>query len=191
MKIIKFVLGLCFSFGIFQSHAHASPLIQYIEAVTPAKTASLTAIAGAMQGTPVFVNASKTPLLKPFIHAIGTILGHAMNLVTGSQYSVSMIDALDTMNPEAIRSFNQKYGSAAIPRNGQSQGQKITANSVHQYSWMGNRQATNPLDVIESTVVTLSGSFLKAEANDGHCLYATGVMFRLSGRIISIITLIK
>ena len=148
-------------------HSQGGPTIQYIEGVAPHKAASLTAIAGAMQGTPVFVNASQTPLLEPFIHAIGTILGHSMNLVTGNQYPVSMIEALQAMNPEAIQAFNRKYGSVAIPQNCQSQGSKLTPNGVYHYSWMGNRQATNSLDAIESTVVTLGNSFLKGEANDG------------------------
>ena len=148
-------------------HSQGGPTIQYIEGVAPHKAASLTAIAGAMQGTPVFVNASQTPLLEPFIHAIGTILGHSMNLVTGNQYPVSMIEALQAMNPEAIQAFNRKYGSVAIPQNCQSQGSKLTPNGIYHYSWMGNRQATNSLDAIESTVVTLGSSFLKGEANDG------------------------
>ncbi|MFV5508555.1 esterase/lipase family protein [Acinetobacter sp. 197] len=148
-------------------HSQGGPTIQYIEGVAPHKAASLTAIAGAMQGTPVFVNASQTPLLEPFIHAIGTILGHSMNLVTGNQYPVSTIEALQAMNPEAIQAFNRKYGSVAIPQNCQSQGSKLTPNGIYHYSWMGNRQATNSLDAIESTVVTLGSSFLKGEANDG------------------------
>lgn len=148
-------------------HSQGGPTIQYIEGVAPHKAASLTAIAGAMQGTPVFVNASQTPLLEPFIHAIGTILGHSMNLVTGNQYPVSTIEALQAMNPEAIQAFNRKYGSVAIPQNCQSQGSKLTPNGIYHYSWMGNRQATNSLDVIESTVVTLGSSFLKGKANDG------------------------
>src|SRR5690606_42011151 len=134
--------------------------IQYIEGVAPHKAASLTAIAGAMQGTPVFVNASQTPLLEPFIHAIGTILGHSMNLVTGNQYPVSMIEALQAMHPEAIQAFNRKYGSAAIPQNCQSQGSKLTPNGVYHYSWMGNRQGTTSLDAIESTVVTIGNGVL-------------------------------
>ena len=97
-------------------HSQGGPTIQYIEGITPHKAASLTAIAVAMQGTPVFVNADQTPLLEPFIQAIGTILGHSMNLVTGNQYQVSMIEALEAMNPEAIQAFNMKYGSSAIPK---------------------------------------------------------------------------
>lgn len=148
-------------------HSQGGPTIQYIEAVAPAKVASLTAIAGAMKGTPVFVNASQTPLLEPLIHAIGTILGYSMNLVTANQYPVNITAALSAMHPENIRAFNIKYGSAAIPKDCQTQGMKITANGIHHYSWMGNRQATNPLDIIESTIVSLGGTFLKGEANDG------------------------
>ncbi|NLZ87309.1 MAG: triacylglycerol lipase, partial [Gammaproteobacteria bacterium] len=148
-------------------HSQGGPTIQYIEAVAPAKVASLTAIAGAMKGTPVFVNASQTPLLEPLIHAIGTILGYSMNLVTANQYPVNITAALSAMHPEDIRAFNIKYGSAAIPKDCQTQGMKITANGIHHYSWMGNRQTTNPLDIIESTIVSLGGTFLKGEANDG------------------------
>ena len=90
-----------------------------------------------------------------------------MNLVTGNQYPVSTIEALQAMNPEAIQAFNRKYGSVAIPQNCQSQGSKLTPNGIYHYSWMGNRQGTNSLDAIESTVVTLGSSFLKGEANDG------------------------
>ena len=112
-------------------HSQGGPTIQYIEGVAPHKAASLTAIAGAMQGTPVFVNASQTLLLAPFIHAIGTILGHSMNLVTANQYPVSMIEALEAMNPEAIQAFNMKYGSSAIPQNCQTQGSKLTSNGIY------------------------------------------------------------
>ena len=148
-------------------HSQGGPTIQYIEGVAPQKAASLTAIAGAMKGTPVFENASKTPLLTPFIQAFGTILGHSMNVVTGQNYPVNITDALNAMHPDAILNFNLKYGSSAIAKDCQSQGTKITPNGIHHYSWMGNRQATNPLDVIESTVVTLGGGFLKGQANDG------------------------
>ncbi len=148
-------------------HSQGGPTIQYIEAVAPQKAASLTAIAGAMKGTPVFMNAAKTPLIEPFIHAFGTVLGYAMNLVTANRYPVEIQDALDAMNPEHMLAFNAKYGSNAIPKDCQSQGQKRTSNGIYHYSWMGNRQVTNPLDVIESTVVSLGGTFLKGEANDG------------------------
>ncbi|ANF82644.1 hypothetical protein A3K93_10860 [Acinetobacter sp. NCu2D-2] len=148
-------------------HSQGGPTIQYIEGVAPQKAASLTAIAGAMKGTPVFINAAKTPLLEPFIQAFGTLLGYAMNVLTTNRYPVDIEAALDAMNPNRIDSFNTKYGSSAIPKDCKSQGTKRTSNGIYHYSWMGNRQVTNPLDVIESTVVSLGGTFLKGEANDG------------------------
>ncbi len=148
-------------------HSQGGPTIQYIEGVAPHKAASLTAIAGAMQGTPVFVNASQTPLLEPFIHAIGTILGHSMNLVTANQYPVSMIEALQAMNPEAIQAFNVKYGSSAIPKDCQYPRQQTYTQWNYHYSLDGQPAGDQSLDAIESTVVTLGSSFLKGEANDG------------------------
>lgn len=148
-------------------HSQGGPTIQYIEAVAPQKVASLTAIAGAMQGTPVFVNASKTPLLEPFIQAFGSLLGYSMNVLNQNQYPVEITAALDAMHPEKIQRFNALYGSSAILKDCNSQGTKITSNGIHHYSWMGNRQVTNAVDVIESTVVTLGGSFLKGSPNDG------------------------
>lgn len=126
-------------------HSQGVPTIQYVGATASPKVASLTAIAGAMQGTPIFERASQLPLLDPLIHAVSQILGHTLNVLTGNRYPVSAEDALSALNPTDMITFNQKYGSSATPKDCKSQGDHRTANGIYHYSWMGNRQVTHVL----------------------------------------------
>ncbi|WP_252725250.1 hypothetical protein [Acinetobacter indicus] len=121
----------------------------------------------AYQASFVLSSYAKTKYPIVFAHGFGSLLGHSMNVLTQNQYPVEITAALDAMHPEKIQRFNALYGSSAIPKDCNSQGTKITSNGIHHYSWMGNRQVTNAVDVIESTVVTLGGSFLKGSPNDG------------------------
>lgn len=46
-------------------------------------------------------------------------------------------------------------------------GQKLTADGIYHYSWMGNQQITNPLDVIDTSIVALGTTLLKSKDHNG------------------------
>lgn len=143
-------------------YSQGGPTIQYIEAITPQTVASLTAIAGAMKGTPIMEIGRNSPVLKPWLSALSTVLGHSMYALTGNNYPVSAKDSMLALSTTEMEKFNQKYGSTAITKDCHSNGDKVTKNGIYHYSWIGNQQATNALDVVESTVVTLVSQPLKA-----------------------------
>ena len=101
-------------------------------------------------------------MLKPWLSALSTVLGHSMNALTGNDYPVSAEDSTLALSTTEMEKLNQRYGSTAIAKDCQSNGDKVTKNGIYHYSWIGNQQATNALDVVESTVVTLVSQPLKA-----------------------------
>ncbi len=85
-----------------------------------------------------------------------------MNALTGNDYPVSAEDSMLPLSTTEMEKLNQRYGSTVIAKDCQSNGDKVTKNGIYHYSGMGNQQAANALDVVESTVVTLVSQPLKA-----------------------------
>ena len=97
-----------------------------------------------------------------------------MNALNGNDYPVNAEDSMLALSTTEMEKFNQRYGSTAITKDCHSNGDKVTKNGIYHYSWMGNQQATNALDVVESTVVTLTSQLIKPEENDGDLSLCSG-----------------
>ena len=105
-----------------------------------------------------------------------------MNALTGNDYPVSAEDSMLALSTTEMEKFNQRYGSTAITKDCQSNGDKVTKNGIYHYSWMGNQQATNALDVVESTFVTLESQLIKPEKNDGALPLCSGRYGQIIGQ---------
>lgn len=156
-------------------HSHGGPTIQYIEAVAPEKVASLTAVAGAMKGSTIANTISDSHLLLPIAKVLFNILGPTLTFLEGNtELSTNPTNALNSLTTQGLESFNQKYPTAAIPKNCTDKGQKLTSNGVYHYSWMGNKQITNVLDIIDTAVIGLSSSLMQEENHDGFVSVCSG-----------------
>ncbi|QIO07014.1 esterase/lipase family protein [Acinetobacter shaoyimingii] len=156
-------------------HSHGGPTIQYIEAIAPEKVASLTAVAGAMKGSTIANTISENNLLLPVAKALFNILGPTLTFLEGNtELSINPKNALNSLTTQGLDKFNQTYPTAAIPKNCNDKGQKITANGVYHYSWMGNKQITNPLDIIDTAVIGLSASLMQEKNHDGFVSVCSG-----------------
>ena len=149
-------------------HSHGGPTIQYIEGVAPEKVASMTAVAGAMKGTKLADVMVESKFLDPIAEVVFGLLGKGIALIQSNpKLSVDYEGSMQSLSTTGITVFNAKYGSAAIPKDCNSQGQKQTADGIYHYSWMGNQQITNPLDVIDTSIVALGTTLLKSKDHDG------------------------
>ena len=90
-----------------------------------------------------------------------------MNALTGNNYPVSAEDSMLALSTTEMEIFNQRYGSTAIAKDCQSNGDKVTKNGIYHYFWIGNQQATMPCISQISTVVTLASQLIKPQENDG------------------------
>jgi triacylglycerol lipase len=61
--------------------------------------------------------------------------------------------------------FNQKFPSAAIPKDCQSDGATLTPNGVYHYSWIGSAKVTNVLDIVDTPIVTAGTLLMPNEKN--------------------------
>lgn len=149
-------------------HSHGGPTIQYIEGIAPHKVASMTAVAGAMKGTKLADVIVESKFLDPIAEVVFGLLGKSIGLIQSDPtLTVDYAGAMNSLSATGIEDFNAKYGSAAIPKDCQSQGQKVTSNGIYHYSWMGNQQITNPLDVLDTGIVALGTSLLQSKDHDG------------------------
>lgn len=82
--------------------------------------------------------------------------------------SVDYERSIYDISEKGAAEFNQKYPSAAIPQDCQSAGAFRTNNSVYHYSWTGNAQITNILDVLDSSIVVFGTAIMPSiKEHDG------------------------
>lgn len=151
-------------------HSHGGPTIQYIEGVAPEKVASLTAVAGAMQGAEFADNLLKDPTSAAKTIATYNMQGDMTSFFEGApELKNDARAALTSLGIKSSTEFNKKYGSAAIPKNCNipSSGQKITPNGIYHYSWSGNQQVTNIFDIIDTAQVIATIQTIGTTNNDG------------------------
>ena len=150
-------------------HSHGGPTNQYIEFVAPEKVASVTAIAGVMKGTPVADTLISSSLLNPLVKiVVGNILAPAItNLEGNPSLSIDYDKSIYSLSTKGATEFNAKFPTAAIPKDCNSEGQKVTSNGIYHYSWIGSSQITNPLDLIDTVVLGVTSLMIPGQKNDG------------------------
>ena len=148
-------------------HSHGGPTIRYIEAVAPDKVASLTSIAGSIKGSPLgdtFVNNRILSITGKAL--MGHLLAPAIAILEGNpNLSINYDQAMYDLSVKGAMEFNQKFPSAAIPKDCQSDGVTRTSNGVYHYSWIGSAKVTNVLDIVDTPIVTAGTLLMPNEKN--------------------------
>lgn len=118
----------------------------------------MTAIAGAMKGTTVANSLKNNALLNITGKALlGYIIAPAIQIAEGNPTLPIDYDAsVNSLTVEGAAQFNLKFPTAAIPSSCNGIGQKITSNGIYHYSWMGNQQVTNVLDLLDTPIELLT-----------------------------------
>lgn len=148
-------------------HSHGGPTIQYTEGVAPKKVSSLTAIAGSMKGVAIADVIVGSNFLDPLANVVFSLIGKTVNFASGQKFPNDYRNAMTSISEPGSKAFNVKYGSAAIPKDCYSHGEKLTQNGIYHYSWMGNSQVTNLLDIADTIIVSLGVVLSKSTQNDG------------------------
>lgn len=148
-------------------HSHGGPTVRYVEAIAPKKVASLTAVAGSIKGSPLgdtFVNSKVLNSVAKLV--IGDILAPAISIMEGNpSLSVNYEQSMYDLSVKGSLEFNQKFPSAAIPKDCNSNGSSQTANGIYHYSWIGSSKVTNVLDILDTAIVVLGTAIMPNERN--------------------------
>ncbi len=148
-------------------HSHGGPTVQYIEIVAPEKVASVTAIAGAMKGTPLADRAISDKFIGTAVNLFMMIANPIVTTLEGNpSLPYDFKAAVYSVSEAGRKEFNTQHPSAAIPKDCSSQGQKITPNGIYHYSWTGNRPITNVLDLGDTAFGIIGGGLLGSIPND-------------------------
>lgn len=148
-------------------HSHGGPTVRYIEAVAPQKVASLTAVAGSMKGTPLSAGLINSNFLsKAGKIVIGNLLAPAIAILEGNpKLSINYEAAMYDLSEQGALAFNQKFPSAALPKDCNSNGVPRTENGIYHYSWIGSSKVTNVLDVLDTAIVATGVVLMPNEKN--------------------------
>ena len=149
-------------------HSHGGPTIRYIEIVAPQKVASLTAIGAPFKGSKIFDDVNKNILSFAAMKIIAQYLIAPLEMTLEGNLSLpqSFENTSASLSEKGTAKFNQKYPSKAIPQDC-GEGQYVTQNGIYHYSWTGVAQATNLLDIVDSTITVLAPLSYKSLDNDG------------------------
>lgn len=148
-------------------HSHGGPTIRYVGSIIPDKVASLTTIASPNKGSPVadfVLKAEGTILESPIVAALnllsqGIVWAQAQDQNTLPSDSLAAGKSLTTAGSLV---FTQKF-PMGVP-SGCTDG-PAQENGISLYSFMGNRQYTNFLD-LDSPAMAATGLLIN-EASDG------------------------
>ncbi len=147
-------------------HSHGGPTVQYVEIVAPQKVASATAIAGVMRGSPLADTVVAGNFFGTLVNFVVDFLSPTITALEGNpSLPYDFKAGFRSISVAGRNEFNAKHPSAAIPKDCNS-GQKITSNGIHHYSWTGNRQVTNPADIVDSAFGLIGGGMLGNIPND-------------------------
>ena len=151
-------------------HSHGGPTVRYISGVAPELVASVTSVGGVNRGSD-FADALRgvlpdgTPMASAAVKLVdGTLVKLIQVLSGGSQLPADSGAALESLSTAGSLKFNQKF-PAGVPTAGCGDGANVV-NGVRYYSWGGNKQMTNLLDISDGALA-LTGSFFSGKPNDG------------------------
>lgn len=143
------------------AHSHGSTTSRQAMYMRPDLVASLTTIAGPHKGSPVadFANEKIPPTIIDLGSIAGNVLGKAIDLVSGNDgLSQDTAGLIKHFTKAGIAEFNRNYPSAGVPVSDDAVARGASSETfvrngisypVKYYSWTGNQQLTNVLDVID------------------------------------------
>ena len=151
-------------------HSHGGPTARYVAGVAPALVASVTSVGGVNRGSD-FADAVRgvLPDGSPLTAAAKTLVDSTLvaliqTLSGNGQLPANAEAALVSLTTAGSNAFNKKF-PAGIPTTACGEGAYVV-NGVRYYSWGGNKQFTNLLDVGDAAL-GLTGAFFNGKPNDG------------------------
>lgn len=150
-------------------HSHGGPTTRYVASVRPDLVASVSSIAGVNKGTPVadtlmeWNNGSTE--FSWLLDNLGGALASTIDFLSGAGYDQDILASVGSMTFDEADIFNAQH-PGGIPTTKCGEGDYVH-NGIHYYSWTGEKQATNPLDITDLITVGASLFFPKGERNDG------------------------
>lgn len=149
-------------------HSHGGPTVRYVAAVKPQYVASVTGVAGTFRGSKVADDILGGGALASIVKIAGdNLLGPIITWAEGnSKLPVNVNASLDSISEKGAAVFNAKYPTAALASDCSKSGAK-TENGIYYYSWTGQAQLTNPLDLLDTVISQLAPLSYGTKTNDG------------------------
>lgn len=151
-------------------HSHGGPTVRYVAGVAPELVASVTSVGGVNRGSD-FADAlrgvlpSGSPITGAVAGLVDSTLVNLIQTLSGNgELPRNSEAALDSLTTAGSLKFNQKF-PAGIPTTACGEGAYVVQ-GVRYYSWGGNKQLTNLLDISDGALA-LTGAFFNGKANDG------------------------
>lgn len=151
-------------------HSHGGPTARYVAGVAPELVASVSSVGGVNRGSEVADALLKVgPDGSPFNSVLGTVVDSTVvaliqTLSGNPELPRNASAALSSLSTAGTLKFNQKF-PAGVPASGCGDGEHVV-NGIRYYSWGGNKQLTNLLDVGDAALV-LTGALFNGKPNDG------------------------
>lgn len=139
----------------FVGHSHGAPTVRYVYAAKPEIFASITSVAGVIQGSKAAkdvldarYNNKVTAIPMAIVEKIFEVIGGALGFFSSGQVLPQDLKAsLTSLTESHAVTFNAKY-PAGVPSTACGEG-AYEENGVKFYSFAGNRVTTNNLDPLE------------------------------------------
>ncbi len=152
-------------------HSHGGPTSRYVAGLVPNSIASITAVAGLTNGSPVADGVLKltasnglSNLLNPLAVAAAKVIDILSGKATAQEDLYKSLNALSTTT---AKTFNAKYPNG-VPSTYCGQGASVAANGMRMYSWSGTSQMTSIFDIIDPVFVASQLFFAgTSDGNDG------------------------
>lgn len=151
-------------------HSHGGPTARYVAGVAPELVASVTSVGGVNRGSD-FADALRgvLPNGSPITGAVAglvdaTLVNLIQTLSGNGELPRNAEAALDSLTTAGSLKFNQKF-PAGVPTTACGEGAYVVQ-GVRYYSWGGNKQVTNLLDIGDGALA-LTGAFFNGKPNDG------------------------
>lgn len=150
-------------------HSHGGPTARYVASVRPDLIASVSSIAGVNKGTPVAETladwSNSSTEFSWLLDGLGNALASTIDFVSGAGYDQDILASVGSMTFAEADAFNALH-PGGIPATKCGEGDYVH-NGINYYSWAGDKQATNPLDISDLITVGASLFFPFGERNDG------------------------
>ncbi|MFZ2297588.1 MAG: lipase [Burkholderiales bacterium RIFCSPLOWO2_12_FULL_64_99] len=171
LKQVKEILAITGASKVnIVGHSHGGPTARYVAGVAPELVASVSSVGGVNRGSD-FADALRgvlpngSPITGAVASLVDTTLVSLIQTLSGNgELPRNAEAALESLSTAGSLKFNQKF-PAGIPTTACGEGAYVVQ-GVRYYSWGGNKQITNLLDISDG-VMALSGAFFNGKTNDG------------------------
>lgn len=171
LKQVKEILAITGASKVnIVGHSHGGPTARYVAGVAPELVASVSSVGGVNRGSD-FADALRgvlpngSPITGTVASLVDTTLVNLIQTLSGNgELPRNAEAALESLSTAGSLKFNQKF-PAGIPTTACGEGAYVVQ-GVRYYSWGGNKQITNLLDISDG-VMALSGAFFNGKTNDG------------------------